>query len=224
MSRSLGLSPELVAYLASANRAEHAAQVRCRAETEALGGVARMQISAEQGAFLQFLLCMLNARRVVEVGVFTGYSALTMALTLKAQHGGDARLLACDVSEEWTSRARSYWREAGVEDVIDLQVRPAIETLDARVAAGEAGTYDFAFIDADKSSYGAYYEACLTLLRPGGVMAFDNVLWSGAVADPAKTDADTIALRAVAEIAKADARVDCAITGIGDGVLLCLKR
>ncbi len=223
MSRSLGLSPEIVAYLASANPPEHPALARCRAETAALGQIARMQISAEQGALMQVLARLANAKRAFEIGVFTGYSSTALALTMKGLHGDSARLLACDVSEDWTARARSYWREAGVESLIDLHIRPATETLDARLATGEGGSYDLGFIDADKASYDAYYERGLKLLRPGGLMLFDNVLWSGAVADPAKQDEDTKALRAVAAKAKADPRVHAAMTSVGDGLLLCVK-
>lgn len=224
MSRSLGLSPDVIAYLAQSNPPEHPVLAQCRAETATLGGVSRMQISAEQGAVMQVLARLVNARRAVEVGVFTGYSALAVALTMQEVHGDAAYLLACDVSEDWTTQARGFWRAAGVEGLIDLQIAPAIETLNARLAAGEAGTYDLAFIDADKTSYPAYYEACLSLLRPGGLMLFDNVLWSGAVADPAATDADTQALRAVAKLARDDTRVHGAMAAIGDGLLMCVKR
>jgi O-methyltransferase len=224
MSRSFGLSPEVISYLAKVNPPEHQALLDCRAETAALGGVARMQISAEQGALMQLLVRLTGARRAVEVGVFTGYSALAVALTLQELHGADAYLLACDVSADWTNHAKRYWRAAGVEGAIDLAIAPAIETLNTRIAAGEAGSYDLAFVDADKPSYPAYYEACLTLLRPGGLMLFDNVLWSGAVADPAIVDADTVALRAVAAHAQADRRVHAVMTGVGDGLLLCVKR
>ncbi len=224
MSTSLALSPEIVAYLASVNPPEHPVLARCREETAALGGVSIMQISAEQGAFMALLARMLGAKRAFEVGVFTGYSALATALTLKDMHGADAHLLACDISEEWTSKARGYWREADVADVIELVIAPATQTLDTRLAAGEAGSYDLGFIDADKTGYDAYYERGLALLRPGGVMLFDNVLWSGAVADPANQTPDTVALRALAQKAKADARVHAVMVGVGDGLLMCMKR
>lgn len=222
MSSSIGLGPDLIAYLASVNPAEHPALAHCREETAALGGVARMQISREQGALMQLLARLVNARRAVEVGVFTGYSALAVALTMKALHGAQARLLACDVSQEWTDRARPHWRAANVDDVIDLRIAPAVETLDAALEAGERD-YDLAFIDADKTSYPAYFERCLGLLRPGGLMLFDNVLWSGRVADPSQTEADTQALRAVARLAQADPRVHAVMAGVGDGLLLCVK-
>jgi len=223
MSRSFGLSPEILAYLAAVNPEEHSVQKKCRAETEAMGWVARMQISPEQGAFMQVIARVMGAKRYLEVGVFTGYSALTVGLVLKAMHGTAAHILACDVAEEWTTKGRGYWAEAGVADIIDLQIRPAVDTLDQRLAAGEAGTYDLAFIDADKTSYGAYYERALALLRPGGLMLFDNVLWSGAVADSGAVDSETMALRAVAAKAKDDPRVHAAMVAIGDGVLMCVK-
>lgn len=224
MSASLGLSPEIVGYLARANPPEHPELARCRQETAALGGVAVMQISPEQGAFMALLARMIAAKRAFEVGVFTGYSALAIALALKDMHGAEAHVLACDVSEEWTSKARDYWRAAGVDDVIDLRIAPASETLDARLAAGAAGSYDFGFIDADKTGYDAYYEAGLRLLRPGGVMLFDNVLWSGAVADPNNQTPDTHALRALAQKARTDPRVHAVMVGVGDGLLICVKR
>lgn len=224
MSISLGLAPEIVAYLARVNPPEHPELARCRAETAALGGIARMQISAEQGAFMQLLARLIGAKIAFEVGVFTGYSSLATALTLKEMHGAGARLLACDVSEEWTSKARGYWRAAGVDDVIDLHLAPASETLDARIKAGEAGSYDLGFIDADKTGYDDYYERGLTLLRKGGLMVFDNVLWSGAVADPGNKTADTEALRALAQKGKTDARVHAAMVAVGDGLLMCVKR
>lgn len=223
MSSSLGLPPEVVRYLALANPSEHPALVRCREETAALPQ-ARMQISAEQGAFMRFMAHLIGAKRAFEVGVFTGYSALTVALALKQNHPIGARLLACDISEEWTTKARDYWREAHVDDVIDLKLGPATETLDAQIAAGEAGTYDFGFIDADKTGYADYYERGLQLLRPGGVMLFDNMLWAGAVADPADTSADTTALRALTQKAKSDDRIQSVLTAIGDGLLICVKR
>jgi caffeoyl-CoA O-methyltransferase len=222
MSASLGLRPELIAYLAAANRAEHPALAKCRAETAALAE-AQMQISAEQGAFMGLLARLLGAKRAFEVGVFTGYSALTVALEMQAMHGGGAHLLACDISKEWTDRARTYWRQAGIDAIVDLQLAPALETLDASLAEGEAGSYDFGFIDADKTGYDSYYERGLKLLRPGGIVLFDNVLWSGRVADPADQSADTEALRALAQKIQADARVHAAMTGIGDGLLIAMK-
>ncbi len=223
MSTSLGLAPELVRYLAQANPPEHPVLARCREETDVMP-TARMQISAEQGAFMALIARMINAKRAFEVGVFTGYSALATALALKDMHGPMARLLACDVSEEWTAKARNYWREASVDDVIELVLAPATETLDARIAAGETDSYDLGFIDADKTGYDDYYERGLKLLRQGGVMLFDNMLWGGAVADPANTTPDTTALRALAAKARSDGRVDTAMASVGDGLLIVLKR
>jgi O-methyltransferase len=223
VSTSLGLTEAVVAYLARINPPEHPVLARCRAETATLGGIARMQISPEQGALMAWLARLTDARRAVEVGVFTGYSALAVTLAMRDRHA-DARLLACDVNAEWTAKARGYWTEAGVADAIDLRLAPAVETLDATLEAGGGGAWDLAFIDADKTSYPAYYERCLALLRPGGVMLFDNVLWGGAVADPAVTDADTQALRKVALTAREDGRVHAVMAGVGDGLLMCIKR
>lgn len=185
--------------------------------------MARMQISPEQGAFMQSIARLVGAKRAFEIGVFTGYSSLATALAMK-EMSPDARILACDVSEEWTSKARLYWRAAGVEAMIDLQLKPATETLAQRLAGGEAGSYDMGFVDADKTGYDDYYERGLKLLRPGGVMLFDNVLWSGGVADPANQTPDTVALRALALKAKSDARLHAAMVAIGDGVLICIKK
>jgi len=222
MSSSIALSPQIVQYLADVNPPEHPVLARCRAETVLLP-MARMQISAEQGAFMQTLIRMISAKRAFEVGVFTGYSSLATALAMKERAPG-ARLLACDINEDWTAKARGYWRDAGVDGMIDLAIAPAAETLDRRIAAREAGTYDFGFIDADKTGYDAYYERGLTLLRPGGVMLFDNVLWSGRVADASDKTDDTVALRALGLKAKADERVHSVMTAIGDGLLICVKR
>ena len=224
MSSSIALAANVVDYLRAHNPPEHPVLARCRTETESLGRVAGMQISPEQGAFMSLMIKLVGARRAVEVGVFTGYSSTVTALALKAGHGQDAYLLACDVSEDWTGRARGYWHDAGVADIVELKIAPAIETLDARLAAGEAGSFDFAFIDADKVSYPGYYERCLELLRPGGIMLFDNMLWSGAVADAAVQDPDTEALRSVAKRAQHDDRVDESLIAVGDGLLICRRR
>lgn len=205
MSTSLGLTPEVVRYLAEVNPPEHPVLTQCRAETRSLP-MAGMQISAEQGAFMALLARLTGAKRAFEVGVFTGYSSLAVMLAMQDVHGRDAYLLACDVSEEWTAKARSYWRAAGVDGQIDLKIAPAVETLDARIKAGESGSYDLGFIDADKPAYDAYYERGLQLLRTGGVMLFDNVLWSGRVADPGSTDESTTALRALAHNSRRCAR------------------
>jgi predicted O-methyltransferase YrrM len=194
-------------------------QERLRKETQ-VHPRSSMQIGPDQGLFLGLLVRMLDARRVVEVGTFTGYSALAMAMALPP--GG--RVLCCDISEEYTSVARRYWKEAGVADRIDLRLGPATETLARLLAAEGPGSQDLAFIDADKTGYDAYYEACLQLLRPGGIIAIDNVLWSGRVADPAVTDADTAALRALNVKIRDDARVDAVVLTVGDGLTLARRK
>ena len=217
-NRNLQLDDTLNAYLVAHGVREHPAQVALREATHALPQ-AMMQIGPEQGALMALLARLVGARRAIEVGVFTGYSALSVALALP----DDGRLLACDVSATWTAIGRPYWEQAGVAHKIDLRLAPARETLDACLAAGEAGTYDFAFIDADKSGYDCYYERCLALLRTGGLIAIDNVLWGGAVARPA-TDDDTRALQALNAKIRADERVDLAMLPVGDGLTLVRKR
>lgn len=223
MSTSLGLTPEVVHYLAEVNPPEHPALTRCREETAKLPN-AMMQISPEQGAFMQVIARLVKAQRAFEVGVFTGYSSLATMLAMRDMFGDHAHLLACDVSEEYTSKARHYWKEAGIAHLIDLQIRPANETLDQRLAAGEEGKFDLGFVDADKTSYDGYYERGLKLLRRGGVMLFDNVLWSGRVAHPENMTPDTAALRELGFKVKNDPRVHGAMTSVGDGVLMCIKK
>ena len=220
MSRkTLTLDDRLHDYLLRVSLREPEVLRRLREET-ASHPMANMQIAPEQGQFMALLIRMLGARRVLEVGVFTGYSSLAMALALPPE----GRIVACDVSEEYTSIARRFWREAGVEDRIDLRIAPALETLDALLAEGQSGTVDFAFIDADKPNYRAYYERCLTLLRPGGVVAIDNVLWSGTVADPAQSDPDIEAIRALNLALHEDPRVDLSLLPLADGLTLARKR
>jgi len=219
MPRMTPLTAELHAYLVEASVREPEVLQRLRAETQPLEW-SGMQIGPEQGQFMRFLVETIGARRALEVGVFTGYSSISVALGLPA----DGELVACDVSEEWTSIARRYWVEAGVADKITLHLRPAVETLDGLLAAGRAGDFDFAFVDADKAGYDAYYERCLKLLRPGGVVAFDNVLWGGSVADPKDTSADTEALRALNRKLRDDDRVAISMVPIGDGLTLARKR
>lgn len=225
MSSSIGLDARLTAYVRDANRAETRAQQRCRRETDAMGDVAVMQISPEQGAFLQMCARLVQARTAVEIGVFTGYSALATMLAMYDMHGAAAKLYGCDISDDYTRRAHSYWQEAGVDDQIELRLGDARETL-TRLVTEVAGSVDMVFIDADKTGYDAYYEVALQLLRPGGLVLFDNVLWSGSVADPERcaADADTAALNALAAKVRDDERVDMAFTTIGDGVLMALKR
>ena len=218
MSRSL--VPDAVErYLAVEISRETPLQRRLREETSHLPH-AGMQIGADQGALLAMLVRSIGARRAIEIGTFTGYSALAVASALPA--GG--KLVCCDVSEEWTNIACRYWQEAGVADRIELKLAPATETLTALIRESGAGKFDFAFIDADKTSYDAYYELCLTLLRTGGLIALDNVLWSGRVADPEVHDADTDALRALNAKICDDARVDACLLTVGDGVMLAQKR
>lgn len=223
MSSSLGLTPDIIRYLAEVNPPEHPVLQKCREETRAMSN-AGMQISAEQGAFMQMIARLTNAKRAFEVGVFTGYSSLAVALAMQERHGREAFLLACDVNEDWTGKARSYWREAGVDGIIDLSIAPANDTLDKRLQAREEGSYDLGFVDADKTGYDGYYERGLRLLRKGGVMLFDNVLWSGSVADPANQRPDTVALRALAHKARADERVHAAMIAVGDGLLMVIKK
>ena len=218
-NRTIDLTDTLYDYLLSVSLRETDLQRRLREETATLT-MARMQISPEQGQFMALIARLVGARRCLEVGVFTGYSSLAVALALPE----DGRIVACDVSEEWTSVARRYWAEAGVADRVDLRLAPAIETIDALIAAGGAGTYDLAFIDADKPAYLEYYERVLVLLRPGGLVMTDNTLWSGRVADPEVGDADTVALRHYNEYLHRDSRVDLSLVPIGDGLTLARKR
>ena len=216
--RTLDLDDTLYQYLVDHSIREHPAQTALRAAT-ASHPYAGMQISPDQGQFMALLVRLLGARRAIEIGVFTGYSALTVALALP----DDGRLLACDISDEYTRIGRPFWQQAGVAHKIDLRLAPAIQTLDAQLAAGSAGMVDFAFIDADKSSYDAYYERCLQLLRPGGLIAIDNTLWGGEVARAAHSD-DTRALQALNAKLLTDERIDLSLLPIGDGLTLARKR
>ena len=181
---------------------------------------ANMQIGPEQGQFMGFLLELIGARYVLEIGTFTGYSALAMALVLPE----DGRVVSCDVSDEWTTIGRRYWEEAGVDHKIDLRLAPAVETLEALLGEGRVGTFDFAFIDADKTNIDNYYELILELVRPGALVAVDNTLWEGKVIDPDATDADTEAIRAFNAKLKEDERVSISLVPIGDGLTLARKR
>jgi len=216
--RYLRLDDALHHYVLEHGAREHPAQVALREATRHHPH-AGMQISPDQGALMAMLVKLMGARRTIEVGVFTGYSALTVALALPA----DGRVLACDINDDYVRVGRPHWQAAGVAGRIDLRIAPALQTLDACLAAGEAGTYDFAFIDADKRGYDGYYERCLRLLRPGGLVAIDNVLWGGSVAGPAR-DEDTAALQALNDKIVADERVDVAMVAISDGVTLARKR
>jgi caffeoyl-CoA O-methyltransferase len=216
--RSLDVDDTLYQYLIDHGVREHPAQVALREATRSHPHIG-MQISADQGQFMALLVKLMGARRAIEIGVFTGYSALTVALALP----DDGRLLACDISDEYTRIGRPFWQQAGVVHKIDLRLAPAIQTLDAELAAGAAGQYDFAFIDADKTGYDGYYERCLQLLRAGGLIAIDNTLWSGAVARPS-TDADTLALQRLNAKLHGDTRIELSMLHIGDGLTLALKR
>ncbi len=216
--KTIGLEGRLYDYYAAHAYREPEILKELRAETARLGGLAQMQIGPEQGAFMAMLVKLMGAKRILEVGTFTGYSSLAMALT------GDVKIIAADVSEEWTKVARKYWKKAGVEGRIELRLGPAAETLEQLLKAGEVSRFDLIFIDADKASYDTYYEGGLKLLRTGGVMLIDNVLWSGSVADPSVKDEDTSALRALNAKIMADTRVDLVMVPICDGVTMARKK
>jgi caffeoyl-CoA O-methyltransferase len=207
------ITPEMGEYVRSVSLRELPILARLREET-APNPMSGMQVSPEQGQFLAFLARLTAARQTLEVGVFTGYSSLSVALALPE----DGRIVACDVSEEWTSLARKYWREAGVEQKIELHLAPAIETLHRLIAQGRQNTFDFAFIDADKANYQAYFDAALELVRPGGLIVIDNVLWHGQVIDPAVQDEDTLAIRQFNQRLHHDDRVHITLVPIGDGL------
>lgn len=218
-NRSINLTDRLYDYLHANSLREPQVLAELRAETAAMPEHG-MQISPEQGQFMGLLLRLMAARRVIEVGTFTGYSSTAMAMALPA----DGRILCCDVSEKYTAVARRAWAKAGVAEKITLKLAPAAETLDAEIKAGRGGHYDFCFIDADKSNYDHYYERALVLLRAGGLIAIDNVLWGGAVADPSDQSEDTAAIRRLNAKLKDDRRVDLSMLPIGDGLTLAMKR
>ncbi|MHB8424369.1 MAG: class I SAM-dependent methyltransferase [Gammaproteobacteria bacterium] len=218
-NRTISMTDQLYDYLLKVSLHEPPILGRLRAET-ARHPHHNMQISPEQGQFMRLLVRMMDAKRCLEVGVFTGYSSLCVALALP----DDGRIIACDVSEEFTVVARRYWKEAGVERKIELRLAPAVETLDKMLKNGEQGRYDFAFIDADKGNYLNYYERVLKLLRPGGLMAVDNVLWSGSVIDRKDKSGDTVAIRKFNEALHADNRIELSLLPIGDGLTLARKR
>jgi predicted O-methyltransferase YrrM len=218
-NRTIQLDDRTYDYLIAHSLREAPVLLKLRAETASHPKV-NMQIAPEQGQFMQMLVRLTGARRAIEVGVFTGYSSLAVMLAMPK----DGRLLALDVSPVYTSVARRHWQEAGVADRVELVIAPAKDTLDARLAAGEAGQYDFAFIDADKTGYLDYYERLLKLLRPGGLIVVDNTLWHGAVADPADREADTVALREFNDVLHRDERVDVALLPVGDGLTLARRR
>jgi predicted O-methyltransferase YrrM len=216
--KTIGLEGRLYEYYAAHAYREPEILKELRLETARLGSTAQMQIGPEQGAFMAMVVMLMGAKRILEVGTFTGYSSLAMALT------GEVKIIAADVSEEWTNVARKYWKKAGVDGRIELRLGPAAETLQKLLKAGEASRFDLMFIDADKTSYDIYYEGGLKLLRAGGVMLIDNVLWSGSVADPSIKDEDTSALRALNAKIMADTRVDLVMVPICDGVTMARKK
>lgn len=218
-NRSHGLGDVLHAYLVEQTVRETDVMRRLRAETARLP-LCQMQISPEQGQFMRWLLEVLAARRALEIGTFTGYSALCIAEALPP----DGRLTCCDINAEWTDIARRYWRAAGVDGKIDLRLQPALKTLADLLGEGRQGAFDFIFIDADKANVDAYYERSLVLLRPGGVVAIDNAFKEGRVADPADTHPDVAALRAINAKAAQDARVTASLVPISDGLLLVRKH
>ena len=218
-NRTITLDDALYEYLTSVSLREPDVLRRLREETAALPQHA-MQIAPEQGQFMSLLVELTGARKCLEIGTFTGYSALSVARKLP----DEGVLVACDISEDFTNRAKPFWDEAGVAGKIDLRIGPALETLDRMLADGENGTFDFAFIDADKVNYLGYFQRALDLTRTGGLICVDNVLWSGAVADPSRNDEDTVAIRAFNAALSKDARISLSLVPIGDGLTLARKR
>jgi predicted O-methyltransferase YrrM len=218
-NRSIQITEQLYDYMIANSVREPKILAELRAETSKLP-MAMMQIGPEQGQFMALLVRLIGAKNIVEVGTFTGYSSLAMALAL----GKDARITCCDISEEFTAVARKYWAKAGVADRIELKLGPAADSLQAMLNEGAKGKMDFAFIDADKTNYETYYDLVLQMLRPGGLLAIDNVLWGGDVANPKKKDEDTEAIRRINKKVHADERVDVSLVPIGDGLTLARKR
>lgn len=217
-NRSLQLTDNLYDYLLTHSLREKPVLQALREETMK-DSMSVMQIAPEQGQFLQLLVKILGAKKLLEIGVYTGYSSLCCALALPV----DGKIVACDINKEWTDIARRYWQKAGVTERIQLELAPALLTLDNLLAKGESASFDFAFIDADKENYLQYYEKTLELIKPGGVIAIDNVLWSGAVADPAVNDADTVAIRELNKHVHQDKRVEVSLLPLADGLTLARK-
>lgn len=217
--QTLNLTDELYQYLLSVSLRESEVAKALREETDTLE-YARMQISADQAQFMALLVKLLNARNIIEVGTFTGYSALSMAQALPES----GKLIACDISEEWTAIAKRYWQRANLDNKIDLRLAPALDTLNQLIAEKQENHFDFAFIDADKENLKAYYQACFQLVRPGGVIAIDNVLWGGSVIDADNHEQSTIAIREFNDFINRDERVEISLVPIGDGLTLALKR
>lgn len=219
MNKVITFTDELYDYLLTHTLRETDAQRELRERTAEMPE-AELQIAAEQSSVLALLARLVGAKRAIEIGVFTGYSALTVAQCLPP----DGTLIACDVSDEWTGIGRPFWEQDGVADRIDLRLAPALETLDRLHADGQAGMFDFAFIDADKGNASNYYERCLSLVRSGGVICVDNTLWGGMIADPERQDADTRAMREINASVQQDERVHMALVNVGDGMLIAMKK
>ena len=217
-THSISVDERLRNYMLDVSLREHP-ELRALRDETAKHEMARMQVSPEQGQLMQMLIRMLGAKTCIEVGTFTGYSALAVALALP----DDGKLVACDISEEYTKIGVPFWERAGVSDKIDLRIAPASETLDKMIAAGETGSYDFAFIDADKPGYPDYFERCLTLMRIGGVIAVDNIFMGGGVADPEAESDNVVAMRNFNALIKEDSRVEISLIPIGDGLTLARK-
>jgi len=219
-NQTLQMTNSLYQYLLENSVRETKLQIQLREET-ATDEMSRMQIAPEQGQFLALLIQLTGAKKAIEVGTYTGYSALSIATSLPE----DGQLICCDISEEWTTMGKRYWAKAGIDKKIDLRLAPALETLDKLIhTEKQSGTFDFAFIDADKENYQAYFDQCMTLIRPGGLITIDNVLWNGAVADSQKNDIDTVAIRTFNKSLLNDQRVDISLVPIADGVTLARKR
>jgi len=218
-NRTLNLDEALYSYLLDVSLRETPLQKRLREETAALP-VAQWQIAPEQGQFMALLVQLTGARQLLEIGTFTGYSALSMAQALPE----DGNLLCCDIDQQYTAIARRYWKEAGVAERVELRLAPAMETLGALVREGKAGSFDLIFVDADKVNYPAYLEHALILARPGGLILFDNTLWSGRVLERTPETADTRAIQSLNKRLKVDQRVDISLLPLGDGLTLCRKR
>ena len=216
---TLSLTPPLYNYLLQSSLRESPIQVALRQRTEPLEA-AGMQIARDQAQFMSMLVKLSQTRRALEIGVFTGYSALAIALALPE----DGELVACDLNRDWADIAQQFWREAGVRHKIDLRIAPALETLDALLSDDQQGQFDFAFIDADKTNYRNYYERCLKLIRIGGLIVIDNVLWNGQVIDERDQSQDTKAIRELNEFIRTDTRVDISMIAVGDGLTLALRR
>ncbi|MEM9449672.1 MAG: class I SAM-dependent methyltransferase [Cyanobacteria bacterium P01_E01_bin.6] len=218
-TKTSNLSSPLYDYLLSVSLRESETLAQLRQDSAQLSS-SGMQIAPDQGQFMALLIQLMGAKKVLEIGTFTGYSALWMASVLPA----DGTLITCDIEEKCQEFGPRYWQFAGVADKIDLRIAPALDTLDELLSTVHAGTFDFAFIDADKTNYPYYYEKCLELLRPGGLIAIDNVLWGGTVIDPEKTDPDTVAIRELNQRLHQDDRIELSMLAIADGLTLALKR